>query len=239
MAKRSMRSMLSAALQGKEKAAEPAVAVAPVAVETNPRGAPVITMGRRSPLGHVARQGRYGADRPGGPGVILAVRHPVSIVSVIARNGKVEELSQSLRTHFGLDCPPPGHSSGNGRMALHWCSFEQWYAVADGFPEGALYEQLGRNLSGLVSLADQSHGRLMLRVAGPRSRDLLAKGTPVDLHPRAFGPERSAVTQMAHVGVHFAQVGPDAFEVSVPRGFAESFWEWLTEMAAEYGYEVR
>ncbi len=43
---------------------------------------------------------------------------------------------------------------------------------------------------------------------------------------------------MAHVGVHIAQVGNDQFELSLFRGFAESFWEWLTEMASEFGYEV-
>jgi sarcosine oxidase subunit gamma len=237
--------MLSAALRGKEKAAEPAPTLRQAQGEglvlslSKDEAKFPVQHRRRSPLDRVIRQGRYGADRPGGPGVVLGLRHPVSIVSVIARNGKALELSHSIQTHFGFDCPPPGHSSGNGRMALHWCEHEQWYAVADGFPEGALYEELRRKLSGLASVSDQSHGRLIIRVAGRRSRDLLAKGTPVDLHPRAFGPGRSAVTQMAHVGVHLVQVGPDAFELSVFRGFAESFWEWLTEMAAEYGYEVR
>ena len=44
---------------------------------------------------------------------------------------------------------------------------------------------------------------------------------------------------MAHVGVHIAQVGPDTFELSLFRGFAESLWEWLAEMSGEFGYEVR
>ena len=47
------------------------------------------------------------------------------------------------------------------------------------------------------------------------------------------------MTQMAYVGVHLAQVGPDEFELSVFRGFSESFWEWLTEQSAEFGYLVR
>jgi sarcosine oxidase subunit gamma len=93
-------------------------------------------------------------------------------------------------------------------------------------------------LVGLASCSDQSHGRVILRIAGPRARALLAKGTPIDLHPSAFGPGRSAVTQMAHVGVHLIQTGEDAFELSVFRGFSENFWEWLTEQAEEFGYQV-
>ena len=54
----------------------------------------------------------------------------------------------------------------------------------------------------------------------------------------AFGPGKSAMTQMAHVGVHLIQTAEDTFELSVFRGFAENFWEWLTEQAEEYGYQV-
>lgn len=193
---------------------------------------------RRSPLSAVALAGRHGASRPGGPGVRLAVRHPLSIVTVIARKGQGPALSRELMRLHGVGCPEPGHSAQGKALTLHWCGFEQWYAVADGLSDGALYEDLRDGLQGLAAVCDQSHGRVTLLIAGPRARDVLAKGTPVDLHPRAFGPGRTAVTQMAHVGVHLAQVGPDAFELSVFRGFAENFWDWLTEMSAEYGYEV-
>jgi methylglutamate dehydrogenase subunit D len=171
--------------------------------------------------------------------VVLALRHPVSIVGVVARKGKAQAASETLERHFGLACPPAGESRSSNGMALHWCGFEQWYAVADGFADGALYEDLHDRLAGLASVADQSHGRVILHLDGPKARDLLAKGTGLDLHPRVFGPGRSAVTQMAHIGVHIAQVGPDAFELSLFRGFAESFWDWLCEMSAEFGYEVR
>ena len=194
---------------------------------------------RRSALHRSLRHGRHGADRPGTPGVVLAQRHPVSIVSVIARNGKAHLVSEAMASHFGLPSPPPGESRSSGGLSLHWCGFEQWYAVADGFAEGALYEALKDRLSGLASVCDQSHGRVIIHIGGPNARDVLAKGTPVDLHPRTFGPGRSAVTQMAHVGVHIAQVAPEAFELSLFRGFAESFWEWLAEMSGEFGYEVR
>jgi hypothetical protein len=40
------------------------------------------------------------------------------------------------------------------------------------------------------------------------------------------------------VGVHLTRVGRDAFELSVFRGFSESFWEWLTEQAEEFGYQI-
>ncbi|MGE0210644.1 MAG: sarcosine oxidase subunit gamma [Parvibaculaceae bacterium] len=193
---------------------------------------------RRSPLEAIARPGRYGASHPSAPGVRIGVRHPLSIVTIIARKGQAPALSRELMRLHGASCPEPGHSAEGKDLTLHWCGHEQWFAVASGLPDGALYESLSTSLKGLASVSDQSHGRVTLTLSGLHARDVLAKGTPVDLHPKTFGPGRSAMTQMAHVGVHLAQVGPDAFELSVFRGFVESFWEWLTEMSAEFGYEV-
>ena len=204
-----------------------------------PSKPPVTTVPRLSPLAGIITPGLYGARHPGGPGVRLGLRHPLSMATIIARKAKAKALSRTMNEHYGLSCPLPGHSISGKKITVHWAGADQWLAVADGYREGVLFAELCARLAGLASVSDQSHGRIALTVAGPRARHVLAKGTPVDLHPRAFGPGRCAVTQMAHVGVHIAQTGDDEFEVSLFRGFAESFWQWLCEMSLEYGYEVK
>ena len=192
---------------------------------------------RVSPLADVALQGRFGADK-GAPGVTLSVRHPMSIVTVIARKGKSEALGKAIETAYKCSLPGVGESTGKGALTFHWCGADQYYAVAEGRADGEFYRDLKARLDGLASCSDQSHGRIILRITGAKARALLAKGTPVDLHPSVFGPGKSAVTQMAHIGVHLAQTGKDEFELSVFRGFSENFWEWLTEQAEEFGYQV-
>lgn len=193
---------------------------------------------RKSPLDAVARPGRFGAQTAGAPGVRLAVRTSLSIVTIIARKGKAKALSAAMEKHYATPCPAPGGSATGRAVTLHWSGADQWFVVAQNRKEGALFAELVKRLAGLASVSDQSHGRVTLAISGINARDVLAKGTPVDLHPRAFGLGRCAVTQMAHIGVHIAQVGADEFEVSLFRGFAVSFWEWLTEMSCEFGYEV-
>jgi methylglutamate dehydrogenase subunit D len=200
-----------------------------------PKVSPVIQ--RVSPLVDIAVQGRFGADK-GVPGVTLSVRHPMSIVTIITRKGQAEALGKAIEAAYKCRLPGVGASTGKGAMSFHWCGADQYYAIAEGKTEGELYRELKARLEGLASCSDQSHGRIILRIAGPKARALLAKGTPIDLHPTVFGPGKSAVTQMAHVGVHLAQTDADVFELSVFRGFSENFWEWLTEQAEEYGYQV-
>ena len=119
-----------------------------------------------------------------------------------------------------------------------WAGFDQYFAVADEWREGALYRELKERLGSIATVSDQSHGRVIIRISGPNARQVLAKGTPVDLHRNEFPIGKSAVTQMAHVGVHLTRTGENTFELSVFRGFAESFWEWLAQQAEEFGYQV-
>lgn len=182
------------------------------------------TFSRRSPLAGVAIPGRFGADK-GAPGVVLSVMHPLSLVMVIARAGKAKAVKDAV--------------SGLRGVTVMWAGADQYYVQSLSHAEGALEVEMKRKLAGIASVSDQSHGRVTLVVEGPKARNLLAKGTPVDVHADAFSIGSSAVTQMAHVGVHLTRVGQDAFQLSVFRGFSESFWEWLTEQALEFGYQVR
>jgi heterotetrameric sarcosine oxidase gamma subunit len=172
---------------------------------------------RVSPLTDIAIRGRFGADQ-GAPGVTLSVRHPVQIATVIARKGRAKALADALKNWRGA--------------TAQWAGAEQ-YLVLD-----RPFDEVRKKLEGLASCSDQSHGRVIVRIEGPKVRQVLCKGTPVDLHECEFEVGRSALTQMAHVGVHLTRVGRDAFELSVFRGFSESFWEWLTEQAEEFGYQV-
>jgi sarcosine oxidase subunit gamma len=174
---------------------------------------------RISALAGVARPGRYGADK-GPPGVTLSVRHPLAIVTVIARKGKSKALGAALSKQPGLD--------------VRWAGPDQYVVIG----HDTLHAGLRSQLAGLASLSDQSHGRVVIRIEGAKARAVLAKGTPVDLDPREFPVGKSALTQLAHVGVHLTRVGENAFELLVFRGFAEGFWEWLTLMAEEFGYQV-
>ncbi len=181
-------------------------------------------MYRTSPLQNVVLQGRFGADK-GAPGVVLSVLHPMSIVMVIARKGKAKALKEALGNLKKLD--------------VLWAGPDQYYVQSADLADGVLYADLTKRLTGLASISDQSHGRVVLRISGPKATALLAKGTPVDLHESEFPIGKSAITQMAHVSVHLTRSGADEFTLSVFRGFSESFWEWLCSQAGEFGYQVK
>ena len=201
-----------------------------------PRSLPAADRGL--PLKAQIKPGRYGAEHADGPGVEISVRHPLSIATVIARKGKADELSRRMAERFGTTLPAARRMSSGGDVTVAWCGPDQYYVTGAGFGEGALYRRLVSELEGLASISDQSHGRVVIGVSGRKARLLLNKGSPVDFHPRAFPVGATAATQMAHAGVFVTRLGEDAFELSLFRGFSESFWDWLTLQAQEFGYAV-
>jgi sarcosine oxidase subunit gamma len=91
-----------------------------------------------------------------------------------------------------------------------------------------------------AAIMDVSDGRVAFRLAGPSARDVLAKGCPLDLHPRAFPPGSCAQSLLAKAAVliHLLDDAPERgpnFDVYVARSFAHYSWTWLEDAGREYG----
>ena len=191
-----------------------------------------------SGLERLAVPGRHG-HAAGAAGVMLALPRDRALASVMARKGSEAALASRVREAFGLELPDRPHRISSGPVAFVWAGPGQWLAGAEAQPGHAFEARLRETLAGLASIADQSDGRTLVRVTGPRARDALAKGVLIDLHPRAFGPGDTAVTTVAHIGVHFWQIDEaPTYEFAMFRSFAPDFWRWLMDAAAEYGVDV-
>jgi heterotetrameric sarcosine oxidase gamma subunit len=194
-----------------------------------------------SALAGILAAGRHG--RPDGPpGLTICERAHVSLVSVLARKGQAAPLAALVKSAYGIALPSsPRLAEGpmpDGRsLSFIWSGPDQWLAYAEGAPalEGELAMALGRR----AMVADQSDGRCVLRLSGPKTRQVLAKGISLDLDPRIFKPGDVALTMAAHIAVQIWQIDTrPSFEIAMFRSLAGSFWHWLSASAAEFGYEV-
>lgn len=185
-------------------------------------------------------------EHAGEPGVMVALRTDLALAYVLARNGKAEELQQGVRDRFGLSLPMAAQrAEKSGNMSLDslnfmWAGPGRWLAGTSAQTAASLEAMLRRELAGVASVINQTDGRCVFRLSGPRTRDILAQGLPIDLDPRVFGPGDTALTAVGHINVHFWQVDPTpTYEFAVPRSFAASFCEWLIAASAKYGVLVR
>jgi sarcosine oxidase subunit gamma len=165
---------------------------------------------------------------------------PVSLASVLARRGDEAATRAAVQESLGLTLPPTGGVAIHAELALLGLGPGQWLAASTPAAADDDFEaRLERIFAGSAALFDQSGGRIVLELAGPRVRDVLAKGFAIDLHPAAFGPGQVASTLVSHLNVQLWQVSDEPrYRVFVVRTYFASFWRWLAASAAEYGGEV-
>ncbi len=197
-----------------------------------------IDLTSRSALAAVANPGRYG--RKDGPaGVTITERVDVGLATVMARRGQATALRDVVPSAYGVALPDTSRHVAGPAAGFIGTGPEQWLAVSERLPNGELAEDLSAKLKGLASIADQSDGRAVIRIAGPRARDALAKGLPIDLDPSVFTPGSAATSVISLMGVTLWQVDDaPTYDVAVFRSIAGSFWKWLTDSAAEFGVTV-
>jgi heterotetrameric sarcosine oxidase gamma subunit len=198
-----------------------------------------IVLHTRSPFGVLVAPGRYGRCVGGQRPVVMRERPDLQLRVISARAGKRDAIAASVHSVTGLALPQGPKHVGKDGLALIGTGPEQWLAIAEG---NEAQERLGKLTSALVGLAssvDQSDGKAVLRIAGPRARDTLAKGCSLDLHQRVFQAGDAATTQIALIDCQLWQVDAiPTYDLAVPSSYAQSFWSWLTLSAAEYGYAV-
>lgn len=191
-----------------------------------------------SALAGVAVPGRYGKNQ-GAPGVSIVERRDLGIATVAARKGLAAALKAAVREAYGLELPDDSRIVRGEQVSFVGYAPDQWLAVSDALAGEALARDLGQRLKGLASISDQHGGRTVMRLSGPRAREVLAKGLPLDLHPRAFGPGSAATSTISLMGVQLWQVDDTpSYDIALFRSVSASFWRWLTASAAEFGYEI-
>ncbi|GIH98614.1 2Fe-2S iron-sulfur cluster-binding protein [Planobispora takensis] len=76
---------------------------------------------------------------------------------------------------------------------------------------------------------DVSAQRTVVELAGPRVRDVLMTGCPIDLHPAVFGVGAHTQTLLARAQVVLHRAGPEVYRVFVRSSFAGYLAEWLLD----------
>lgn len=190
-----------------------------------------------SALTGIAIPGRYGKEE-GEPGVVIEERAGLGLATIACRKGEAEALKAAVKSAYGVELPESSRVAQGPSVSFVGYGSGQWLAVSERLGAESLARDLGQKLKGLASVSDQSGGRTVLRISGPRARAILAKGLPIDLDPRVFPLGSAATSTISLMGVQLWQSDSRSYELALFRSLSASFWRWLTASAAEYGYEV-
>jgi heterotetrameric sarcosine oxidase gamma subunit len=176
------------------------------------------------------------AGAGGLPGAVLEEQRPAAIAQI--NGAPVESRLASALGFLALDSAiePRRASAGKGGTLL-WTGPGQWLAVSSSTPAGVFVTNLrGALESSGATVTDLSHARSVIRIAGPKARDVMLKGCPLDLE--SFAGDDCACSLLGHFNVQIHCLGAQSFDLYVFRSFGLALWEWLVDAALEYGVEM-
>jgi sarcosine oxidase subunit gamma len=133
-----------------------------------------------------------------------------------------------------VGCVPPldtRTAAGDGKIVLFRIGPERlWIAAPVARAVGPrLREALPAEDAAVTELGQS---RVVLRLSGALAPALLASAVAVDLDPALFPVGSFAQTGMHQVGVLLHRAGAAAFDLYLPRSYAQSLTEWVAEAAA-------
>jgi sarcosine oxidase subunit gamma len=118
-----------------------------------------------------------------------------------------------------------------------WFGPQEWLICSTGRSGEELEAALRAAVAGNGGAAvDVSAQRTTLRLSGARARNVLAKGSSLDLHPSVFGPGAAAQTMLAQANVVLIPLNDNGtdYRILVRQSFARYLAEWLLDATAEF-----
>jgi sarcosine oxidase subunit gamma len=194
---------------------------------------------RRSPLAAFGLPARAAAQGPAAvrEADVLLGERPHRCQLDLRGNPADPDFLDAVRKAAGVALPQePNTVARAGELRALWLGPNEWLLVGPPGREAELLPAIAGALAGRhAGVTDVSEARTAILVAGPKARELLAKGCPLDFHPRAFAPGQCAQSGLAgaNVIIELVDDGP-TFEIGVLDSFADHLWRWLERAGADW-----
>lgn len=186
---------------------------------------------RRSPLGAIQF---IDPPRPSGQ---LAERPFLTHVNLRLDSADSESLAAAHQV-LGIQLPlTPNTTTAGDDLTAIWLGPDEWLLLAEPDASGSLETELQTAMAGrFASVVDTSAGQTVIRLSGPSTLDVLARGCALDLHPSVFPPGACAQTLLARAQALLIAVDDTpTFDLVVRRSFTPYVAAWLQDSARDFG----
>jgi sarcosine oxidase subunit gamma len=188
---------------------------------------------RRSPLQDMAAELRNGSVQ-GDRAVRLREWPFLTMVNIRVEPGS--ETAGRIEGVLGAGLPHQcGDVTGDGAHSVLWLGPDEWLVVSQAAPESLVGSLQSAAEGGRAQIVDVSANRTVVEVTGPGAREVLEKGCPTDLHPRAFADNTAISTSLARVPVLLWKVDANTFRVMPRASLATYVGAWLLDAVQEFG----
>ena len=126
--------------------------------------------------------------------------------------------------------------TSEGDAVAYWLGPDEWLVTVPLGSERTVEARLRDALEGSFSVVDTTGAQCFANLSGPNLRDVMAKSSPYDFHPRNFPAGRCVQTVFAKATALVAANPDGSFDLVFRRSYADYVRRWIADAAREYGY---
>jgi sarcosine oxidase, subunit gamma len=160
---------------------------------------------------------------------------PTDVVEIAALRARAAQLAAVTAKH-GVQLPRLGAVEAAAEHVVLCVRPERWLLLTRVATPGECARTWAETCAPSAAVVDLSSGLTALLLAGPASREVLARGCRLDLHVDVFRAGCAAATIMAQVSVILAAL-PAGLLLLTPSSTARHFCDWLASAAAPFGLD--
>ena len=164
----------------------------------------------------------------------IAALHQPGMIS-IRTDIRNKNFQKFIRDFLKINVPKKLEFTSNKNLYLAWMSPNELLLISKNVNEVIKLKSIIEDLlNGIETLVlEVSSSRTIFSIKGSLWRELLAKGTPINLCPNKFNSSSFRRTRLGQVSTAFWMVKIDHIYVVCGRSFEEFFFKWLCNAAEE------
>lgn len=160
---------------------------------------------------------------------------PLSGIIRIQGNAQDPLVTTAIENATGLSLPQEDQLTAQHERRLAQVAPNEWLLFTSLEEEQTQFAALENAFSGIFATATLiSDSRVIFRITGEATADLLAKGSSLDFHPSAFPAERMRNTRFAGIAAAIAHLQQGEYRLYVDLSYADYVLHWLIDASAEF-----
>ena len=188
-----------------------------------------------SSLQNIHKLGTFGDYENKNENELLKLKEVKNLIIYQIVKYKNSTIDVSKMNLDGLRLPDPLKVKYNSSTRILWMGPDNWLVISD---KKNIFDTFKNDFTDKdFAITDLSHSRTIIEVEGNLAREVIKKGSPLNINELGEGDCSNSVFHAITITLDFISDNPQVIRVLALRSFGESLHHSLTDACLEFGFK--
>ena len=188
-----------------------------------------------SSLQNIHKNGSFGDYENKNENDLLKLKEVKNLIIYQIVKYKNSTIDVSKMNLDGLRLPDPLKVKYNSSTRILWMGPDNWLVISD---KKNIFDTFKNDFTDKdFAITDLSHSRTIIEVEGNLAREVIKKGSPLNINELGEGDCSNSVFHAITITLDFISDNPQVIRVLALRSFGESLHHSLTDACLEFGFK--